>query len=235
MSKEQINEQGLIPPQALELEEDILGALLLEKDAYEMVSDILTPECFYKKSHEHIFKAIRDLSMQQLPVDMHTVTEQLRKKGVLEDVGGAYFITLLTSRVATSAHLVYHARIVLQKYLGRQLTSYGVKIQAKSLDETIDVDDLMQEAEADLFKITQRTVKKEARQINTALESSRQQTIEASKKDGTSGIPTGFTRLDKMTSGAAQINDAVNEVNEISQQNKESIESLVAEVGRFKV
>ena len=108
---------GRIQPQARELEVAVLGALMLEKDAYSIVSEILKPECFYEKAHEKIFSAIVDLAVSQRPVDMLTVTEQLRRRGELEDVGGPVYIAQLTSQVASSAHIEYHARIIFQKYL----------------------------------------------------------------------------------------------------------------------
>ncbi len=195
------NEYGKVPPQALELEEDVLGAIMLEKDAYMMVSDILKPNYFYKKAHQHIFHAIEDLAIYQEPIDMHTVTEKLRKMGLLEEVGGAYFITLLTSRVSTSAHLLYHSRIIVQKYLARELIRLSSDVQEKAFDEKMDVDDLMQEAEAKLFEITQQNMKKDFTQINDVIGEARNRMLEASKKEGSSGLPTGFTELDKITSG----------------------------------
>ena len=133
----------------------VLGALLLEKDAYSIVSDILKPECFYERAHELIFTAVRDLYMRQEPVDMITVTEQLKRMGALDEVGGAPYISELTSKVASTAHLEFHARIIAQKYLARELIRFTATIQDKAFDETVDVDDLMQEAEGSLFEISQ--------------------------------------------------------------------------------
>ena len=111
-----IPEFGKLQPQAPELEEAVLGALMLEKDAYSIVSDILKPECFYERTNQLIYSAIVDLASRQQPIDMLTVTEQLRKRGDLEAVGGAYFIIELTGRVASAAHIEFHARIIAQKY-----------------------------------------------------------------------------------------------------------------------
>ena len=113
------NEFGKLPPQAPELEEAVLGAIMLEKDAYSLVSEILKPECFYKIAHQKIFEAIMTLAVHQEPIDMHTVTEQLRKNGTIDEVGGAYYITLLTAKVSSAAHLEYHSRIIVQKFLAR--------------------------------------------------------------------------------------------------------------------
>ena len=165
-----VSDMGRLQPQARELEEAVLGALMLEKDAYSIISEILKPECFYEKSHEMIYAAIVDLAASQRPVDMLTVTEQLRKRGELDQVGGPFYISQLTSKVASSAHIEYHARIIAQKYLARELISFTAMIQGKAFDETIDVEDLMQEAEGKLFEISQRNVKKDVTQINDAMD-----------------------------------------------------------------
>ncbi len=195
------DEFGKLPPQALELEEDVLGALMLEKDAYTMVSDILRANYFYKEIHQKIFEAIVDLGLHQEPIDMHTVTEKLRNKGTLDEVGGPYFIALLTSRVSSAAHLIYHSQIIVQKYIARELIRLTREVQTKAFDEKMDVDDLMQEAEAKLFQLTQQNMKKDVVQINPVIEEARERMREASKKQGSSGIPSGFDDLDKITSG----------------------------------
>ena len=195
-------DMGRLQPQARELEEAVLGALMLEKDAYSIVSEILKPECFYEKAHEKIYAAIVDLALSQRPVDMLTVTEQLKKRGELEDVGGPFYISQLTSKVASSAHIEYHARIIAQKYLARELISFTAIIQGKAFDETLDVEDLMQEAEGKLFEISQRNVKKDVTQINPVIKDAMEMLQKAAlQKEGLSGLRTGFEGLDKMTSG----------------------------------
>ena len=175
---------------------------MLEKDAYSMVSEILKPECFYEKAHQMIFAAITDLAISQRPIDMLTVVEQLKKRGELEAVGGPLYISQLTSMVASSAHIEYHARIIAQKYLARELISFSAQIQAKAFDDTIDVDDLMQEAEGRLFDISQRNVKKDVVQINPIIKEARELLEKAAnQKEGLSGLRTGFSGLDKITSG----------------------------------
>ena len=174
----------------------------MEKDAYSIVSEILKPECFYEKAHEKIYAAIVDLALSQRPVDMLTVTEQLKKRGELEDVGGPFYISQLTSKVASSAHIEYHARIIAQKYLARELISFTAMIQGKAFDETLDVEDLMQEAEGKLFEISQRNVKKDVTQINPVIKDAMEMLQKAAlQKEGLSGLRTGFEGLDKMTSG----------------------------------
>ncbi len=193
---------GRLQPQARELEEAVLGALMLEKDAYFIVSDILKPECFYEKSHEMIYAAIVDLAVSQRPIDMLTVTEQLKKRGELDLVGGPFYISQLTSKVASSAHIEYHARIIAQKYLARELITFSAGVQTKAFDETIDVDDLMQEAEGKLFEISQRNVKKDVTQINPIIgDAIALLKKAAAQKEGLSGLHSGFNDLDKITSG----------------------------------
>jgi replicative DNA helicase len=195
-------ETGRLQPQARELEEAILGALMLEKDAYAIISEILTPECFYDKSNELIFTAIQNLAMQQKPVDILTVVDQMKKEGSLEDAGGATYIAQLSQKVVSSAHLDYHARIVAQKFIARELISFSSRVAGKAFDETNDVDDLMQEAEGELFEISQRNVKKDVIHINPLLKDAFAQIREAAKRaDGLSGLQSGFKGLDKITSG----------------------------------
>jgi len=195
-------EIGRIQPQARELEEAILGALMLEKDAYSMISEMLTPKSFYDKTHELIFTAIRDLAVKLEPIDMLTVVEQLRRSGDLETVGGIPYIAQLSQKVVSSAHLEYHARIVAQKALARELISFSSDIASKAFDETNDVDDLMQDAEGRLFEISQQNVKKDFTPINPIIREAIDLMSEAAKRtDGLSGLASGFKDLDKITSG----------------------------------
>ena len=160
---------GKLQPQARDLEEAVLGALMLEKDAYSIISDILKPECFYEYKHQLIYTAIVDLAMKQEPIDMLTVCEQLRRNGKLEEVGGEYS-----------------------------------EIQAKAYEETYDVDDLMQEAEGQLFEISQRNVKKDVTQINPVInEALHILEIASNRKDGLSGLQSGFTDLDKIPTSSS--------------------------------
>lgn len=193
---------GKVQPQARELEEAILGALMLEKDAYSLVSDILKPDSFYDTIHQTIYRAIVDLAVRQAPIDMLTVVEQLRKDGEIESVGGPVYIAQLTDKVASAAHIEFHARIIAQKYLARELISFSSLVTNKAFDETTDVDDLMQEAESKLFEISQRNVKKDVTQINPVIkEALNLLEIAANRPEGLSGLQTGFTPLDKITSG----------------------------------
>lgn len=193
---------GRMQPRDKELEEAVLGAIMLEKDAYTIVCDLLKPESFYEPAHQKIYEAIQTLGASQQPIDMLTVTEQLRLNGTLNDVGGPVYISELTSRVASAAHVEYHARIVAQKYLARELISFASTIETKAFDESNDVDDLLQEAEGKLFEISQRNVKKDVTQIDPVIKQAIDQIqAAANRESGMSGLESGFRELDKVTSG----------------------------------
>ena len=193
---------GRMQPQARDFEESVLGAILLERDAYGMVSDLLKKEAFYEKRHEYIYEAITDLAAAQSPIDMLTVVEQLRRNEHLEEVGGSAYIAELASHIGSGAHIEFHARIIAQKALARELISFSSEIQTKAYDDLIDVDELMQEAEGRLFEISKTSVKKDFVHVNEVVaDAIRHIEIAANRSDGMSGLPTGFTKLDKITSG----------------------------------
>ena len=170
VSKEKLtDEYGHLQPQAPELEKAVLGALMIEKDAYSLVSEILKPESFYEHRHQLIYAAITDLAILQKPIDLLTVTEHLRFMGNLDEVGGPFYITQLSGMMASSAHIEYHARIIAQKHLARELITFTSNIQKKAFDETEDVDDIMQEAEGRLFEISQQNMKKNAGSRRTSV------------------------------------------------------------------
>ncbi|MGV8091705.1 MAG: replicative DNA helicase [Mangrovibacterium sp.] len=200
---EQINAQyGKLPPQALDVEEAVLGALMLERDAYVTVADIIDTDSFYKDEHRKIFEAIKYLSTHERPVDLLMVTQELKNRNQLEEVGGPLYITQLTSRVASAAHIEFHARIIAQKYIQRELIRVSSEIQVKAYDSTIDVDDLIDFSETSLFKVAEGNIKKETLPIKPILREAARQIEEAARReDGLSGIPSGFTALDRITSG----------------------------------
>ncbi|MCI6310299.1 MAG: replicative DNA helicase, partial [Prevotella sp.] len=119
------NTYGHLQPQATDVEKVVLGALMVDKDAFSVVSELLSPETFYEPRHQKIFHAIRTLNMNENPVDIMTVTDELARQGTLEDVGGSPYVVELSSLVASSAHIEYHAKILAQKFLARQLISYA--------------------------------------------------------------------------------------------------------------
>ncbi len=193
---------GRLQPQNTDLEQAVLGALMIERDAYSLVSDILKPDSFYERRNQLVFGAIQSLSFAQRPVDILTVREQLKASGDLAEAGGPLYIAQLTHRMASTAHLVYHAKIIAQKYMLRQLISYTSLIQGKAFDEAQDADELMQEAEGKLFQLSQQNAKKEYTQIDPVIDEAYNVLRKAAaRNDGLSGIASGFTDLDKITGG----------------------------------
>ena len=189
-------------PQNLDMEIVVLGALMNEQDAFGQVAEILKPECFYDHRNQLVFEAIRDLAIQQKPVDVITVVEQLEAKGNLTEIGGMAYIAQLSGAVISSAHLEYHARIILQKYIARQLIMYASRIQQMAFDPGTDMEDLMQEAQGRLFELSQNNSKKDYTQINPVIQEAYEMLqIAAARTDGLSGLTSGFARLDKITSG----------------------------------
>lgn len=189
-------------PQAVDIEKMVLGALMVDKDAFSVVSEILHPETFYEPRSQKIYKAIQTLSLNEDPVDIMTVVEELKREGTLDEIGGAGYILELSERVASSAHIEYHAKILAQKYLARQLISFASVIETKAFDETVDVDELMQEAEGSLFELSQKNMRQDYTQIDPVVK----QAVEilqkaAANKGGLTGIPTGYAKLDDYTSG----------------------------------
>ena len=196
------NTYAHVQPQAREIESAVLCALMIDKDAYSVVCEMLYPESFYEPRNQKVYQAIRDLEINEKPVDVLTVTEQLAKQGDLEDVGGPAYIMELSSKVASSANVEYHARIVAQKFLARQLIQYAGNIEAKAFDETVDTDDLMQEAEGALFELSQKNMKKDYTQIDPVIKNAVDVIMKAgANKDGLTGVPTGYYKLDEITSG----------------------------------
>ena len=198
----QLLEPGRVPPQAIDMEEAVLGAIMLEKEAVIAILDILKPESFYKETHKKIFKAISDLSLREYPVDLYTVTEELKNHNELESVGGPVYLTQLTSKVVSAANVDYHARIVAQKYIQRELIRISTEIQTRSFDDSIDVTDLLDFSENALFQVAEGNIKREVAPINAVIKDAIREIEEAGKReDALVGIPSGFTRLDRLTSG----------------------------------
>ena len=191
-----------LPPQAVDLEEAVLGAMMLETNAAAAVIDLLKPETFYKEAHQKIFEAIFSLFHSSQPVDILTVTNELKLKGNLEIVGGAYFISQLTSRVASSANIEFHTRIVIQKYIQRELIRVCSQITKTAYEDTTDVLELLDEAEKNLFSIGEDNIRKKGTDMKSLILQAFNTIEEASKMDGgLTGIGTGFTKLDHLTGG----------------------------------
>ena len=193
---------GKVQPQAIPLEEAVLGALMLDKDALSIVLDILRAESFYLDAHQLIYKAMLRLFEKSQPVDLLTVTEELKKTGELEAAGGPYYLVELSNKVASAANIEYHARIIAQKYVQRELISVSTKIIRDAYEDTTDVFNLLDDAEQGLFAIAQQNMSRGFESMSSLADKAQKQFEELRKKeDGLTGVPTGFTEWDRLTSG----------------------------------
>jgi replicative DNA helicase len=196
------HEHGKIPPQALDLEEAVLGAMMLEKDKLAAVIDILRPEVFYKPEHQLIFAAIQGLFAQIKPVDILTVTEELRNRGELEQVGGPYYIAMLTNRVASSANIEFHSRILLQKHIQRELIRISSNIIKDAYEDTTDVFDLLDAAENNLFNVSETSLRRNVRSMPGLVKEAVDEIAAGRSHEGhLRGVGSGFTEIDRMTGG----------------------------------
>ena len=193
--------QGKIPPQAIDFEEAILGAMMIDKKGLDEVIDILSPEVFYKQAHQEIFRVIQKLFHDSDPIDLYTVAAKLRKELKLDKIGGEYYLIELTQKVISSAHIEYHSRIIQQKFILRKLIEVSYYLAEKSYDESTDVFQLLDKAESKLFEISHHHLKKSSESAHSLISQaiSRIKKIEETK--GLSGVPSGFAKLDKITSG----------------------------------
>ena len=194
-------EMGKIPPQAIDLEEAVIGAMLIDKKGVDEVIDILQPEAFYKEANQHVFSAIHELFETSEPIDLLTVSARLRKMGLLEKVGGDFYLVQLSKKVSTSAHIEFHARIILQKYIQRSLIKISNEIIDNAYKESIDVFDLLDEAESKLYDVTQGNIKKSSESAQNLVIQAKKRIEDIAKRDGLSGVATGFEKLDALTSG----------------------------------
>ena len=190
-----------LPPQATEVEETVLGALMLEKDALATVVDILKPESFYKEAHQEIYRSILDLFNDSQPVDLMTVGDRLRKSGKLEMVGGAYYVAQLTSRVSSAANIEYHARIISEQSIKRDLIRISSEIQRDAYEDTTDVFHLLDRAEASLFEVSESHIRKNYSDIKAIMHSAFSELEAKREQKGLTGVPSGFTDLDRITNG----------------------------------
>ncbi len=194
-------EKGKLTPQALELEEAVLGAMMIDKIGVGEVIDLLQPDAFYKEAHKHIFEAIYQLFVDTQPVDLLTVSAQLRKNAKLELAGGDFYLIQLTQKISSSAHIEFHSRIILQKFIQRSLIRISSEIIEASYDETTDVFDLLDSAESKLYEVTQGNIKRSSETAQSLVLQAKKRIEEIANKEGLSGIASGFDKLDKLTSG----------------------------------
>ncbi len=193
---------GKIQPQALELEEAVLGAVMLDRDAMPDIIDLLRPDSFYLEAHQIIYEAMQLLFNQAKTIDLLTMHEELLKMGKLEEIGGPAYLAQLTERVASAANIEYHARIIAQKHIKRELINVSTKTITNAFDDTIDVFELLDDAERNLFDITQQNLNRSYESL-ASLAGKAQRKLEelASKNESVTGVPSGYRDLDKLTSG----------------------------------
>lgn len=197
-----IPEGGKIPPQTPEMEEAVLGAAMLEIEAARMIIDILRPETFYSPQHQKIFAAIVELNKRDEAIDLLTVMQELRRRNELEEAGGPVYLTELTTKVVSAANIEYHARIVLQKYIQRELLRSTTLIQNLVYEDNLDITELLDRSEDELFRIAEGNIKHEMAPIHEVIKRALSEIEEAGKKeDALIGVPSGFTKLDRLTSG----------------------------------
>ncbi|MEO8567965.1 MAG: replicative DNA helicase [Ginsengibacter sp.] len=193
---------GKVPPQAKDLEEAVLGAIMLEKNAFDVIIEILKPECFYVEANQRIFRAMQGLQQKNSPIDLLTVVEELKFREEIDLIGGPFYITKLTNSVVSSANIETHARIVLQKFIQRELIRISGEIIGDAYEDSTDVFDLLDEAETKLFEITNNHLRKDYASIDTVLVKTIQRIEDLrTRQDEITGVPTGFNSIDHITYG----------------------------------
>ena len=193
---------GKLQPQAIELEEAVLGALMIDNESLSDTIDSLQPEYFYKPDNQKIFEAIINLFNSSKPVDILTVSEELKRMGDLEAVGGMLYISQLTNNVSSSSNTEFHARIIAEKFIKRSLISISNNIIGDAFNDTIDIFDLLNTAEEKLFNVTEGTLRKSYDKMSILIKGALDNIeVLRQKEDGLSGVPSGFTKLDRVTSG----------------------------------
>jgi len=193
---------GKVPPQAKELEEAVLGAIMLEKGAFDTVVEILKAECFYVDSHQHIFRAMQSLANKSQPIDILTVVEELRSREELDLVGGPYYVTKLTNVVVSSANIEAHSRIILQKFIQRELIRISGEIISDAYEDSTDVFDLLDQAESKIYEVTSTHLRNAYETIDSVLVKTIQRIEDLRhKNEDFSGVPSGFHSLDRVTYG----------------------------------
>ena len=193
---------GKLTPQAVEFEEAVLGALMIDEDAVTAVLDVLSPKMFYVEAHQHIFSAINKLFGMAEPIDLLTVTNQLRKDKLLDLVGGASYLAMLTNRVTSSANIEYHARIVMEKFVVRELILNSNCIIADSYDESADVLQLLDQAETKIFNIIESNFKRDSKELHQVVRSALDSLNQLRENtDELQGVPCGIRAIDEKTGG----------------------------------
>ena len=193
---------GRVMPQAIELEEAVLGAILVDRDGLPSVIEILRPESFYKDAHGEIYSTMLELFEKSQPIDLLTVHEALKKAKKLDNIGGINYLLDLTNKVASAANVEYHARIVAQKFIQRELIRVSTTTIKDSYTDEKDVFELLDEAEQNLYEITDTNLNTGYEKLSALAIKTRRDLEAISQKDeAITGVPTGFKELDRITSG----------------------------------
>lgn len=192
--------EGKLPPQAIDLEESVLGAIMLDRDAMDVVANILVPDSFYKNENGMIYSVMNEMYQNNKQIDLLTVTSELRKCGKLELIGGAYYITLLTTRLTSAANVEAHARIVQEKYMQRRLIQIANDILKKAYDNTADVFELIEYADSQIFNLTNNIADSKTELLPDAFVKLIDEIVDFNPATDTVGTPTGFPGLDKIIS-----------------------------------
>lgn len=198
-----INDQtGRMEPQAKEMEAAVLGAIMLERNAFDAVNDFLNPESFYSSANEKIYRAMQTIAAKNMPIDVLTVTQEIKSRNELTDIGGVGYITKLTRSVVSGANIESHARVVLQKHISREMIRVCSEIMAANYDESNDVFEVLDHAEESILKISSKNVQGDMIPISKVLMQAVVKIEEWRKNEGTlTGVTTGFPDLDKATRG----------------------------------
>ena len=192
---------GNTPPQALDVEEAVLGAMLLEQSAVDQAMEDLTPGCFYDPRHKMIFEAISHLVTEHTSVDIITTANKLKQEGNLEAVGGAVVLTTLSQKVGSAAHIEYYIKILKQKSIQRELITASYDILHQAYDDSVNVDDLIDNAQTKIFDAIQNNLKKEVQDIGALINEAMGDIQKMQNSTGLSGVPSGFVTLDTITMG----------------------------------
>ena len=197
--------EGKLQPQALELEQAVLGALMIDNESLSDAIDSLQAEYFYAPKHQKIFEAIVNLFNNTQPVDILTVSEELKRLEMFKEIGGLAYISELTNNVSSSSNTEFHARIIAEKFIKRSLINISRKISNDAFDDSVDIFDLLNDAEANLFTVTEGTLRKSYDKMSSLIKGALENIeILRNKEDGLSGVPSGFTNVDRVTSGWQQ-------------------------------
>ncbi|MBP5316742.1 MAG: replicative DNA helicase, partial [Bacteroidales bacterium] len=195
-------DMGRKPPQAIEIEEAVLAAMMLDADCINDVLESLTPDCFYNESNRKIFSAITAIASRNDKVDILTVADELTKTGDLEAVGGASYLSALSMKIGAAANTDYHTKILLQKFIQRELISISYRVQKQAFEDSMPVDDLLQFAQQEVFVLAERNMKRDTSPIQMVINQAIDDIQKGQERqDGLSGVPSGYANIDKITYG----------------------------------